>query len=168
MSSAVRRLGGLPVRGLAPLVAESGREGHAFLRRLVAEWEAGENRFDRPGEVLFGAWSGPILAGIGGLNVDPFAGDEGTGRVRHLYVLPAHRRLGIGRELVAAVLDAARGRFVRLRLRTANPAAARLYERLGFLPCPGNQECSHLMEMTLGDHPRAGGGSGGRSSASRR
>ena len=55
-----------------------------------------------------------------------------SGRVRHLTCCSASRRLGVGEQLVARVIDAARGRFGRLRLSTQNPAAARLYERMGF------------------------------------
>jgi hypothetical protein len=37
------------------------------------------------------------------------------------------RRRGVGRCLIAAVIEAARGRFGTLRLRTGNPEAARVY-----------------------------------------
>ena len=70
-----------------------------------------------------------------------------VGRVRHLYVLSAYRRLGVGRQLVGGVIEAARGRFDILRLRTQNPAAARLYEQLGFSRCAGALDCTHLMEL---------------------
>ena len=107
------------------------------------EWADGSNRFDRPGEALFGAWVGGRLVGVCGLNVDPYAGDDRVGRVRHLYVLRDCRRLGAGRELVEQVLAAARGRFGVLRLSTNNPAAARLYEGLGFRPV-SERHCTHV------------------------
>ncbi|HUM17995.1 MAG TPA: GNAT family N-acetyltransferase [Candidatus Nitrosotalea sp.] len=132
MSAVIERLSGEPADRLQTLIAESERQGFRFVRRLVEEWNSGANRFDRPGEVLFVARSGDDVVGVCGLSVDPHADDPKVGRVRHLYVLVPHRRAGIGEQLVADIIDAARGRFERLHLRTTNAAAARLYERLGF------------------------------------
>ena len=146
MSARIGRLSGAPTAALAALIAESETLGLGFLRRLADEWESGRNRFDAPGEVLLIATIDGVAVGVCGLNVDPYAGRPGDGRVRHLYVLRSHRRLGIGRQLLEAVLDAARGRFDRLHLRTGNPAAARLYERLGFHPVAGGDD-SHVLEL---------------------
>lgn len=134
-SSGIRcaRLRELPA-DLQPLVTESEQAGMRLVRRLVDEWRDGSNRFDRRGEALFGAWRDERLVGVCGLNVDPYAGDDGIGRVRHLYVLVGARRHGVARALMAETLAAARGRFPILRLSTSNPAAARLYESLGFRP----------------------------------
>jgi GNAT superfamily N-acetyltransferase len=129
------------------LVSESEGESLRFVRRLVEEWAAGTNRFDRAGEAVFVARLDDRLVGVCGLNIDPYAAEAGVGRVRHLYVLPACRRSGVGRQLVGAVLEAARGRFRRLRLRTSNPAAAQLYESLGFRPSVGHQDCTHILEL---------------------
>jgi hypothetical protein len=87
------------------LVLESEAAGHPFLRRLVDEWASGRNRFDRPGEVLLAARVGERLAGVCGLNVDPYAAATGVGRVRHLYVCLADRRLGVGRLVATAEPD---------------------------------------------------------------
>jgi GNAT superfamily N-acetyltransferase len=119
-----------------------------MVRRLVDEWETGANRFDKPGEALFGAWLDGRLVGVCGLNVDPFADDEHTGRVRHLYVLPDFRRRGIGRRLVLQVMKTAHGRFDDLRLRTNEPDAARLYEALGFRFLPDSNDCTHMTKVT--------------------
>jgi len=129
------------------LVAESERAGYGFVRRLAHEWASGANRFDRPGEALFAARMDGRLIGACGLNVDPYTPAPGVGRVRHLYVLTDYRRLGVGRRLVEQVLDAARGRFERLRLSTQNPAAAQLYERLGFERRIEAADHTHLMEI---------------------
>ena len=132
MSAVIERLSGEPADRLQTLITESERQGFRFVRRLVEEWNSGANRFDRPGEVLFVARSGDDVVGVCGLSMDPHADDPKVGRVRHLYVLVPHRRAGIGEQLVADIIEAARGRFERLHLRTTNAAAARLYERLGF------------------------------------
>jgi GNAT superfamily N-acetyltransferase len=117
------------------------------VRRLAEDWATGRNRFDRPGEALFGALTDGHLVGVCGLNVDPYAAEPRVGRVRHLYVLTAHRRLGVGRQLVVTVVAAARGPFAMLRLSTVNPEAARLYEALGFRRHPADAHCTHVMEL---------------------
>ena len=104
----VERLHDLPDGDLDPLLAESEQAGSRFVRRLAEEWRSGANRFDRPGEALFGARVGGRLVGVCGLNVDPHVGDGRVGRVRHLYVLSSFRRRGVGRRLVAEIVAAAR------------------------------------------------------------
>lgn len=143
--------------GLADLLSESERDGRRMVRRLVDEWDSGANRFDRPGEALLGAWIDGRLVGVGGLNVDPYAGSERTGRVRHLYVLAAFRRRGIGRRLVLEVMAAAQARFDDLRLRTNDPDAARLYETLGFQPCPDSGDSTHVTRLTPAPRAPQGG-----------
>jgi GNAT superfamily N-acetyltransferase len=119
--------------GFDALAAAAGAEGHGFIARLATEWASGHNRFDHPGERLIAVRDGGALAAIGGVNRDPFLADPRVARLRHVYVHPDWRRQGIGallaRELIATARTAG---FARLRLRTANPAAARLYEALGF------------------------------------
>jgi len=144
----IERISDLAAGQLAALVAESEAQGLRFVRRLAEDWASGANRFDRPGEALFVARADGRVVGIGGLNVDPYAAEPTVGRVRHLYVLTAYRRLGIGRRIVEEIIEAARGRFERLRLSTSNPEAARLYERLGFHPRADDVHCTHAMEMS--------------------
>jgi len=136
-----------PGSGLGALVAESEAAGVRFVRRLVDEWATGANRFDRPGEGLFGAWVDGQLVGVCGLNVDPYTAEARVGRVRHLYVLLPFRRRGVGQRLIAEVVAAAREPFHTLRLRTHNPEAARLYEALGFRRSDGTAECTHMMAL---------------------
>ncbi len=143
----VERLSELPSEALAPLVAESEQAGLRFVRRLAEEWAGCRNRFDRPGEACFAALVDGRMVGVCGLNVDPYTTEPAVGRVRHLYVLSAYRKLGVGRRLVGEVIAAGRGPFGMLRLRTQDPAAARLYERMGFRRCVEIAECTHLMEL---------------------
>jgi GNAT superfamily N-acetyltransferase len=124
----------LPVEGIVELQAEARSEGYEFIDTLVREWASGANRFDVPGECLMGYFDRAILVAVGGLNVDPFAADPRMGRVRRVYVRRQWRRKGIGRELVSALITEARLSFQCVRLRAENPEAARLYERLGFVP----------------------------------
>ena len=145
----VERIVDLAPASLTTLVAEGERSGLRFVRRLTADWASGTNRFDRPGEALYAARINGEIVGACGLNVDPYTAEGRVGRVRHLYVLEAYRRHGVGRQLVAEVIGAARGSFDRLRLRTANPEAARLYEGLGFAPCAGEADCTHALDLRV-------------------
>ncbi len=143
----VTRLDELPPDRLADLIAESEREGFALVRRLVDDWESGDNRFDRPGEALFAVVADGRVLGVCGLNIDPYLPGGMVGRVRHLYVVATFRRRGIGTGLVAAVIRAARGTFDRLRLRTESESAVRFYESLGFLSCTGEPECTCTLQL---------------------
>ena len=117
---------------LDPLVAEAEAEGHLFMLRLRDAWESHANRFDRPGELLLTAWIDGQLTGIGGLNIDPYTKADLIGRLRHLYVARAARRLGVGSTLVRHILSLAKPHFSIVRLRTDSPDAAAFYARLGF------------------------------------
>ncbi len=54
-------------------------------------------------------------------------------------VVPEHRERGVGTELLALLMEAARGRFpgIALTVRETNPVI-RLYERFGFRMLPGD------------------------------
>ena len=137
------RLTALPA-SIDMLEAESEADGFRMIARLRTEWNEGTNRFDREGEVLFGAHLDGRLIGVGGLNRDPYRPDPKIGRVRHLYVLQDHRRLGVGRALVEMVVDHARARFSALRLWTDR--AGSFYERIGFRPV-SEDRATHRLDM---------------------
>lgn len=141
------RIEELPADQLAELVSESEQAGLQLVRRLQRDWHSRANRFDRPGEALFAAFDGQRTIAVCGLNIDPYCLLPGVGRVRHLYVLAERRRQLIGSQLVLEVLSAATMGFDRLRLRTNNPLAARLYENLGFQRCEGDPTATHEREL---------------------
>jgi GNAT superfamily N-acetyltransferase len=147
MTLTIQRLLERPADRLAQLVAESESLQFRLVRRLVDEWNAGANRFDGPGEGLFAADDDGQIVGICGLNVDPFTFEPRVGRVRHLYVLKAYRRGGIGRRLVDEIISSARESFDRLRLRAFALEAAALYERLGFERCSAAKDYTHVLEL---------------------
>lgn len=132
MDVVVEPVAELAMISIAPLLIESEREGRFFLRRLAEEWSSGANRFQRPGERLYLAHFGNTVIGLCGLNIDPYAADPTVGRVRRLFVTSEHRGKRIGSRLVRSVVTAAHGKFRLLRVRTENPIADALYERLGF------------------------------------
>ena len=146
----VERLRQSPAEVVGTLVADSEAHGVRFVRRLLDEWDTGVNRFEQPGEALFVARDAGAIVGVCGLNIDPYVrghGEQRVGRVRHLYVLSTHRRLGVGRRCVTEVMATAWGSFDRLHLRTGNPAAAALYERLGFHRGGEDPHCTHIIAV---------------------
>jgi GNAT superfamily N-acetyltransferase len=144
----IREISSPPPDQLADLVAESEQAGLRFVRRLECEWHSGANRFDRPGEALFAAILVQRTVGLCGLNVDPYSPSPRVGRLRHLYVLAAHRNQGVGSCLVREVIAAARTSFDRLRLRTNDPLAAQFYERRGFRRCDTDPTATHDLVLS--------------------
>ena len=124
----------LPLEGMADLRVEAREQGYDFIETTVEEWATGVNRFDGAGEFLCGVFDGDALIAMGGLTVDPFLRQADIGRFRRVYVISAWRNQGIGSSMVNFLVEEARGRFRGVRLRAENGEAARLYERLGFLP----------------------------------
>ena len=128
---------------LSGLRAESEQLGYRMLQRLEEGWRSGANRFDKPGEALFGAWQDHRLLGVCGRNRDPFDQNPRAGRVRHLYVAATARGNGVGRALVGLIIDGA-GQWFDYLNTNAPPEAARFYERLGFLPVVGERVTHRL------------------------
>jgi GNAT superfamily N-acetyltransferase len=138
-----------PFRGesLGSLLEASEAEGFAFLSRLLGELSAGI--YTRPSHVLLGAY-GDDLIGVCGLTPDPYLGivTPPVGRVRHLYVMPEYRRVGVGRALVEAIVAAARPHYACLRLRTTTVQARAFYQTLGFLPTH-EPDATHVLDFGL-------------------
>ncbi len=127
---------------------ESEAEWFRFLTRMQEEWRSGTNRFSLPGEGLFEARQDGRLAGICGLNVDPFAGDITVGRLRRMYVSKNSRRSGVGTALVNAAMAHAKGKFRVVRLRTDSEDAAAFYVACGFRVTDGTGRSTH--EIVVG------------------
>ncbi|QKC82323.1 GNAT family N-acetyltransferase [Mesorhizobium sp. NZP2077] len=147
---------GYEIRRLRPttpafdrLKDESRLEGYWMLVRLADGWSSGHNsggrnKFLKRGEALYGAWHGRDLAGVCGLNIDPYFEGRDQGRVRHLFVSAPHRRAGLGRMLVETVIDRACQYFAVLNTR-APPEAYGFYERLGFQRVAGEEFVTHRL-----------------------
>ena len=117
--------------GFDALRAEARAEGYLFVERLATDWLSGTTRFDRAGEALLAARVDGVLAGIGGLTIEPVVPD--ALRMRRFYIRLAYRRSGIGRKLATALLDGTRSATGLVTVNAA-PASAAFWESLGFAP----------------------------------
>lgn len=137
----VRKLSSLPAPLLQPLLLESEREGFRFVIGLLEEAERGALRLTAHGAGVFSAFRQDALVGVCALTRDPYEGfyEAETrrglrlGRVRHLYVLRAYRRRGVGRGLLEALLQEAPAYYDTLTLRTDRADAAAFYKAFGFM-----------------------------------
>jgi ribosomal protein S18 acetylase RimI-like enzyme len=129
------------------LIDESKRIGYNFLQRAIDDWYSGVNRFDKPGEKLWGLFIGKDLIGVGGLNKDPYTLAPKTGRVRHLYVREARRREGYATLIMNKIMEMASYNFTVLRLFTDNAGASAFYEKLGFKQTE-EFKASHLIKLS--------------------
>lgn len=144
----VQQIRVLSLAELQPLMTESEAEGYTFLRRMAAEYADGKNRFDRPGEALFGIYEEGQLVAVGGLNRDPYLPEDNVGRVRHVYVAQAWRRRGAGRRLMQQIVTTAVPHFRLLTLRTMAETAAAFYRSLGFAETETVPHATHVLVLS--------------------
>ena len=123
-------IGDLPP-GFETLRAEARAEGFRQVERLATEWASRTTRFDSEGEALLAVRLDSVLAGIGGLTIEPVV--PGALRMRRFYVRPNFRRRGVGRKLATALLERA-GHSPRPITVNANLGSIAFWESLGFKP----------------------------------
>jgi GNAT superfamily N-acetyltransferase len=131
---------------IIPLAADARSEGYGFVDRMIGAWHSGEDRFSRAGEALLMARADDEIVGVCGLNIDPYAHDPATGRLRCLYVRPRFRCRGVADLLVSRLIAGSPQTFQRVRLRTYNPVAVRFYAARGFRAC-SEADASHVMDL---------------------
>lgn len=116
---------------------------HAFTTSLserrdlpLSFWEERLNTRPNPKEVVFGAWDGDALVGSAGLGVETREKLKHKATLFGMFVRESHRKLGIGGQLVNAVLNEAQCRhelrIVQLTVTHGNTAKS-LYEKHGFV-----------------------------------
>ncbi|WP_342755240.1 GNAT family N-acetyltransferase [Pantoea sp. MBD-2R] len=130
--------------GFVELRSQSMAEGFNMLRRLEENWLSGDNRFDRPGEKLIGAYVDGLIVGVCGLNIDPFTQATGTGRLRHFYVDTGWRNRRVGSGLLSEILKDA-GRWFDFINTNAPSSAFTFYERAGFVALSGMDKVTHQL-----------------------
>jgi GNAT superfamily N-acetyltransferase len=121
-------------------------QNYRFIETLKRRWSDGSDRYALSGEIFIAAFDGHELLGVGGLNRDPYLND-GTGRIRHVYVLENARGRGVGRLVVDHLVNHARMSFPRVRLRAADEEACKFYDALGFQRTD-EQHTTHELVLT--------------------
>ena len=139
-------IGGARIRRLEPADAALYRE--IRLEALQRNPEAFGSTFERENAqalswfeaaigraAIFGAFFDGKLAGIAGFSAQEGSKQAHKGVLWAMYVRDLARGSGVGKMLVAAVLDHARGRveMVQLTVVSENEAACRLYKAMGFV-----------------------------------
>jgi len=152
----IQRLTALDPVQIEPILTASQREGFRFVVRLCEEWASGVNRFEGPGEALFGVFVGEDLVGIGGLNRQP----GGMGRLRRFYILPSYRRQGWGRRLLRHILTHAADHFRCVVLRTDTDSADQFYRACGFARAQDAGDATHRIELASAETLGGVNGSG--------
>ena len=95
--------------------------------------------YSQPHGALLLAWVGDELAGCCGMRALTSSDYPNACEMKRLYIRPAHRRLGLGRQLAETILDAARvAGYHHLVLDTLSEmeSARALYKDLNFVEIP--------------------------------
>lgn len=121
------------IQAIVDLVERNDEEFVRIPRKTTDRWADGTNKFDGPGEKLWGIFDNEKCIATGGLGRDPYVDDETVGRVRGIYVDPQYRKKGLSKVLLHLIIDRAKVNFSTLRLSTKNPVAAKIYESYGFV-----------------------------------
>lgn len=130
---------------LSPLLQKSLEEDYTFIQKLWDEYDSGLHRFDSPGATLLGLFEDQQLIAIGGIHMDTYLKTPTVGRLRHIYVLPAYRRQGLGEHLVQALINHGSTVFEAITLRTHTEHGQAFYKALGFLNDPRFEHATHYL-----------------------
>ncbi len=143
----IRPVEALMLSNLRPLLDESLVEGYGFVQKLWDDYESGKNRFDTGGAILLGVFDDDHLVGVGGVQGDPYLKRADVGRIRHVYILHAYRRQGVGKRLLEELIQHAQAHFSLLTLRTQTQSAAAFYVASGFDDQPVFPEATHFLRL---------------------
>lgn len=129
----IERVGHELPRGMGHLEEAAASEGVRNVSKLIAAWDAGEQRFDLEGAALFAAMDGDVLSGVGGVKRETVLAESAM-RMHRFYVHPLYRRRGTGRRLAQTVMDHALSHASVLTCNArATPVAAPFWEAMGFV-----------------------------------
>ena len=163
----VRRLGPEDAAAFRALRLE-GLAAHPCAFAASHDEEAGQGLADVGARLerqpVFGGFAEGALLGVAGFAVPSLAKKRHKGLLWGVYVREAARGRGLGRALVAQVIEHARSQVRQLHVAvvTTNHAARRLYRSLGFSPygleprglaCAGRYFDQELMVLPLDREP---------------
>ena len=131
-------------------------EGFGMVRRLIEEYESGENRFNKPEEALYVVRDRSIV-GVGGITREPDLRMKDAGRIRRVYVAPSHRGKGYGRLLVTRLVTEGLEHFTSITCNVGKLPAWTFYEHLGFAPIQGYSFTHICREVARGPEERSRG-----------
>ena len=135
------------------LAREARAEGFHFLDRFLADLAGAAVQLDGSAEFFLGVFWGDELIALGGITPDPYVDDGAVGRLRHVFVAPAARRRGIGRQLVSSLEERAWQSYDRLRLRTDTVDASAFYAALGYASV-AEDRATHSKRRPINSAPR--------------
>ena len=144
MGYSIRKIGIHNIEKLLPLGRKASKEGYNFVNRTIREFLSGENDFTGKGEIIYGIFENDNCIGFCGLNIDPYIDEKEIGRLRHLYVDPGNRMMGVGELLVGKLLEDAMANFKILRLKSTTSAML-FYDKMGFDRSEGENESHRLI-----------------------
>lgn len=128
---------------MTALLKHSTGEGFDLLERMNQNFLNGTARFDRPGEALICAEYEGRLVAICGSAPDP--SDDRALQLRHGYVLPELRQLGIATAMLKKLIcDLPAGQYDRITLRAYFPPVRKFCEHHGFRPVEGRRHTHEL------------------------
>lgn len=119
-------------------------EGCALVQTLWNEYTARKVTFRENGALLLGGYHEEHLIAVGDVHPDPYLNSPIIGRIRHVYVLPSHRRQGIAK----ALMDQSAQQFTIFTLRTLTDHGRAFYADLGFTDAPRFPDATHWLART--------------------
>jgi GNAT superfamily N-acetyltransferase len=130
MSFALMRIGTLPP-DFTTLRETAEREDFQFLGRLGDRWNGARYQDDALA-TIWGAEAGGELVAIGAQTYDEYDPSPEHRRIRHFYVRPDRRRMGIGCSLAQHLVVDAFAIAPRLHLRATHAVSSEFWDAVGF------------------------------------
>ena len=118
-------------RGYEALRHAADAEGYRFVARLGQRWRRGSYDTDSLATIC-AAMVDDELAAIGAQTYDEYDPSPLHRRIRHFYVLPLHRRSGIGRALARRLIEDAFALAPRLHLRATHALSVAFWDAMNF------------------------------------
>jgi ribosomal protein S18 acetylase RimI-like enzyme len=109
--------------------------GAAYEDEVALDGAEFAERLAMPGLTRYGGFADGTLVGLSGLRIHSGAKERHKAHLFSMYVAEAHRRSGLSRKLVEAVIAGARNAgaiVLQLSVTLHNEPARRLYRRMGF------------------------------------